>query len=84
MKKTIITISVVAVMAVAAVCVFCTVKANENPFLNANVEALARTESGGFGPMCSQTGKAGDYYMGYCPHCDRFGYYAMDRVAFCN
>ena len=47
MKKTIITISAAAVMAVAAVCVFCTVKANENPFLNANVEALARTESGG-------------------------------------
>ena len=41
MKKTIITISAVAVMAVAAVCIFCTVKANENPFLNANVAALA-------------------------------------------
>ena len=45
MKKTIITISVVAVMAVAAVCIFCTVKANENPFLNANVAALAGVET---------------------------------------
>ena len=45
MKKTIIAISAVAVMAVAAVCVFCTVKANENPFLNANAEALAMNEA---------------------------------------
>ena len=44
MKKIVITISAVAVMAVAAACAFCTVKANENPFLNANVEALARIE----------------------------------------
>ena len=41
MTKTIITISAVAVMAVAAACAFYTVKANENPFLNANVAALA-------------------------------------------
>ena len=54
MKKTVITISAAAVMAVAAVCVFCTVKANENPFLNANVEALARTESGS-GRLCLQS-----------------------------
>ena len=50
MKKTLITISAAAVMAVAAVCAYCTVKANENPFLNANVEALARTESN---PVCT-------------------------------
>ena len=55
MKKTIITISAAAVMAVAAVCIFCTVKANENPFLNANVEALARTEST---PVCTGPKKA--------------------------
>ena len=45
MKKTVITISVVAVMAVAVACIFCTVKANENPFLNANAEALAMNEA---------------------------------------
>ena len=86
MKKTVITISVVAAMAVAAVCIFCTVKANENPFLNANVEALARTESGGFGPMCSQTGKAGNYRMKLCSNnCSGgYGLYQMDAVAFCN
>ena len=51
MKKTVITISVVAVMAVAAACAFCTVKANENPFLNANVEALSEYEII-VGPLC--------------------------------
>ena len=45
MKKTVITISVVAVMAVAVACIFCTVKANENPFLNANAEAQAMNEA---------------------------------------
>ena len=55
MKKTIITISVVAVMAVAVACIFCTIKANENPFLNANVEALARAEGGGGIARCYST-----------------------------
>ena len=86
MKKTIITISVVAVMAVAAVCIFCTVKANENPFLNANVEALARGESAGFGPMCSKTGKLGTYRMKLCKDNCSGGYdlYDLDVVAYCN
>jgi len=32
-------------LSVAAVCAYCTVKANENPFLNANAEALAMNEA---------------------------------------
>ena len=51
MKKTIITISAAAVMAVAVACIFCTIKANENPFLNANVEALSEYEII-VGPLC--------------------------------
>ena len=51
MKKTTITISAAAVMAVAVACIFCTIKANENPFLNANVEALSEYEII-VGPLC--------------------------------
>mgnify|MGYP007097425710 FL=1 len=29
---------------------------NSVDFIDANVEALAETEAGGFGPMCSKTG----------------------------
>lgn len=52
---------------------------------NANVEALARNESGGSSVMCSQTRNSGNYYMKDCSNCGgSFNYYAMDRVAFCN
>ena len=52
---------------------------------NANVEALARNESGGSSVMCSQTRNSGNYYMKDCSNCGgSFNYYAMDRVAFYN
>ena len=57
----------------------------EDPIFEANVEALTRNEGGGFGPMCSQTGKSGNYRMKLCTDCDGLmGDYAMDYVAFCN
>ena len=50
-----------------------------------NIEALARSESDGLGPMCSQTGNAGIYYMKLCSDCSgSFGKYAMDKVAYCS
>ena len=56
-----------------------------DPIFEANVEALTRNEGGGFGPMCSQTGKSGNYRMKLCTDCDGpMGDYAMDYVAFCN
>ena len=70
MKKTVITISAVAVMAVAAVCAYCTVKANENPFLNANVEALAGVESGFFGDCHNISGDC----VWVCPGCSEPSY----------
>ena len=79
MKKIVIAISVVAVMAVASVCVFCTVKANENPFLNANVEALAS------GRLCLQSlireDKNRTIY--YCSTCT-IVHYEYSSLAFCH
>lgn len=50
-----------------------------------NLEALARSESDGLGPMCSQTGNAGTYYMKLCSNCSgSYGKYAMDKVAYCS
>ncbi len=54
-------------------------------FIDANVEALAETEAGGFGPMCSKTGSSGTYRMKLCSDCSgSWGNYAMDVVAFCR
>lgn len=58
---------------------------NTNELFDANVEVLARTEIGGFGPMCSQTGVSGTYRMKLCSNCNgTFGDYAMDSVAYCQ
>ena len=51
---------------------------------NANVEALARGESGGSWIMCSQSGNDGDHRMRLCSNCRSEGNYALDAVAFCN
>mgnify|MGYP003554743139 FL=1 len=57
---------------------------NTNELVDANVEVLARTESGGFGPMCSQTGMSGTYRMKLCSNCNgKFGDYALDSFAYC-
>ncbi|MBO5194013.1 MAG: hypothetical protein J6B62_03875 [Bacteroidales bacterium] len=77
-----------AVLVAAAVSVFVYVK-NENysmnELFNANVEVLARSESGGFGPQCSKTGSSGTNRMKLCSDCNGpFGDYAMDVVAYCQ
>lgn len=40
----------------------------------------------GFGPMCSKSGKSGDYAMILCNNCPNgtIGHYDMDIVAYCN
>ncbi|MCM1177400.1 MAG: hypothetical protein NC308_04370 [Clostridium sp.] len=81
-------VAVGAVLAAAAVSVLVYVRNGNNAmdeFFNANVEALARSEGSGFGPMCSQTGNPGTYRMKLCSNCNgNLGNYAMDRVAYCN
>ncbi|MCM1177411.1 MAG: hypothetical protein NC308_09425 [Clostridium sp.] len=76
-----------AIVAAAAVSVFVHVRNGNNAmdeFFNANVEALARTETE-MGAMCSQTGTSGSYHMPLCSKCNGvWGNYAQDRVAFCN
>ena len=58
--------------------------ASRDPFFEANVEALSRFEGITFGPMCSQTGKAGDHYMKLCSNCSgNFGHYEMSYTAYC-
>ena len=54
--------------------------------LYSNVNALARGEDMGFGPMCSKSGKSGDYAMILCNNCPNgtIGHYDMDIVAYCN
>lgn len=84
MKKTFAILFAVIVCAFASVAV---IKMNSNAdfsVFDLNVEALARSEVGGSGSMCSQSGNEGDYYMKLCSKCRGFDYYAMDRVAFCN
>ena len=81
-------IATAAFLSVAAVSAFVYVNNGKNSMgelFNANVEALTRSESGGFGSMCSQTGKWGNYRMKLCSACNGpVGDYAMDYVAFCN
>ena len=77
-----------AVLLAASVTTFvCTNKSNDSMdvLFRANVEALARSESGGSSVMCSQTNDRGDHYMKLCSNCDApANYYAMIRVAFCD
>ena len=86
MKKMIL-LAAGAVLLVAAVSAFVYVK-NENnsmrEMFNANVEALARGESGGSWTMCSQIGNDGKYLMPLCKTCGSRRYYDMDIVAYCN
>ena len=77
-----------AILAVAAV-IACTAFAvssysSHDSFFEANVEALSRFEGITFGPMCSQTGKAGDHYMKLCSNCSgNFRHYEMSYTAYC-
>ena len=84
MKKIYALIAAVVVLAAASVAII--VNAGKpDSFFEANVEALADVESGGFGPMCSKTGTSGTYTMKLCSNCSgSFGHYAMDVVAFCQ
>lgn len=50
-----------------------------------NIDTASIVEKGNeFGPMCSQTGANGKYRMARCTTCNGYGYYDMDRVAFCR
>jgi len=54
-------------------------------FIDANVEALAETEAGGFGPICSKTGIEGDHLMHLCSDCSATPQkYKADVWAFCK
>ena len=56
-----------------------------NELFNANVEALARGESGSLGVMCSQSGNPGKHLMPRCTNCNETPQkYRLDFVAFCN
>ena len=82
MKKILISFAALAVSAAAIIAVNANNRMDEQ--FEANVGALARGESGGFGPMCSQTGNSGTYYMKLCNNCNgSFGHYALDQVAYC-
>ena len=86
MKKKII-FAAAAVFMAASVSVFTYISSERNAMdnlFNANVEALANSEIGGSGVMCSQTGNKGKYYMKLCSNCGgRKGCYEMDSVAYC-
>ncbi len=85
MKKLIIIAAAVAAVAAGGAVALRAIVSQSDPIFEANVEALTRNEGGGFGPMCSQTGKSGNYRMKLCTDCDGpMGDYAMDYVAFCN
>lgn len=80
MKKIVITITALIIAATGIILTCSNNRLNE--LSEANVEALATTESL-FGPMCSKTGTSGNYIMKYCPSCTGFDRYALDVVAFC-
>ena len=85
MKKLIV-VAVSAIVAVSAgIFAYQNSESNYDDMFSANVEALADQESGGFGPMCSQTGTPGNFMMKRCSNCNGpLRSYAMDYVAFCN
>ena len=65
--------------------VYATSQLKNDSLFNANVEALADVEAGGFGVMCSKSSTSGTYYMKKSKDCNGpFGYYAMDIVAYCQ
>ncbi len=86
MKKSFL-IAAGAALAAIAVSVFVYANNGKNEMddlFYANVEALARNEGGGFGPICSQTGYRGTHYMKLCSNCSvPMGNYDNSRVAFC-
>lgn len=84
MKKLIALLAASALTVSAAVVFVKNGRNNESELFSANVEALVRSESGGFGPMCSKTGTSGSYYMKLRSSCRSFGYYDMDVVAYCH
>lgn len=84
MKKFVFFLSVIFLCALVSSAVIMTRRSIDVSVFASNVEALARSEVGGSGSMCSQSGNEGDYYMKLCSKCRGFDYYAMDRVAFCN
>ncbi len=86
-RKSIITAisAAVAVVALSAFFAAESFRSEPDAIFEANVEALTRGESSGFGPMCSQTGTQGEWLMKLCSDCDApLKLYDMDRVAFCQ
>lgn len=77
--------ALLSAVVLAAASIAATVSANSSDSLfNANVEALADTEAGGFGPMCSKTGLSGDYYVKKCTDCNGpAAKYDISVSAFC-
>ena len=76
----------------------CTNKSNGSmdDLFKANVEALSRSEVGGFGEICAQSPKPGKFRMNcaqspkpgkfrmkYCSTCSAHDYYTRDYIAFC-
>lgn len=85
LMKKVIALLVASALTVLAVVVFVKNSRDiESELFSANVEALVRSESGDFGPMCSKTGTSGSYYMKLCSSCRSFDYYEMDVVAYCH
>lgn len=75
MKKKSLVLFAIAAISLSAVFIARSTCKNESDFFEANVEALSHDEGGGlFGPMRSQTGNSGTFYMKLC---------SMDRVAYC-
>lgn len=82
MKKRVLVILSMSLLLAASMVTF--IKKSEMAIFETNVEVLARSEGGGFGPMCSKTGNPGSYNMKLCSECVSNGKYAMDVVAFCQ
>ena len=74
---------IIAAVVSAAVCLNFG-QTRHNDLFEQNLDALARGEGGGSSVMCSQTKNSGNYYMKDCSTCDKFNYYAMDKVGYCN
>ena len=87
MKNKFVLLAAGAVLLAASVTTFvCANKSNDSmdDLFKANVEALARNESGGSSVMCSQTDNPGTYPMKSCKNCGgEIGNYAMDSVGYC-
>lgn len=84
-NKSVLSAAGAVLLATSVTTFVCTNKSDGSmdALFKANVEALSRSEVGGFGEICVQSPKPGKFRMKYCSTCSAHDYYTRDYIAFC-